>query len=105
MIDKFRNIFAIPELRQRIFFTLSLLVVVRIGAHIPVPGINTEALGAAVQNFQNTLFGLYDLFAGGAFQKATYFCSGYNALHISIYYSSAHGCRSALLSAFTKGGG
>ena len=76
MIDKFRNIFAIPELRQRIFFTLSLLVVVRIGAHIPVPGINTEALGAAVQNFQNTLFGLYDLFAGGAFQKATIFALG-----------------------------
>ena len=76
MIDKFRNIFAIPELRQRIIFTLSLLVVVRIGAHIPVPGINTEALGAAIQNFQNTLFGLYDLFAGGAFQKATIFALG-----------------------------
>jgi len=76
MIEKFRNIFNIPELRKRIFFTLSLLIVVRTGAHIPIPGINSEALGAAVQNFQNTLFGLYDLFAGGAFQKATLFALG-----------------------------
>lgn len=76
MIEKFRNIFNIPELRKRILFTLSLLFVVRIGAHVPVPGIDGEALGAAIQNFQNTLFGLYDLFAGGAFQKATLFALG-----------------------------
>ncbi|MDP6967132.1 MAG: preprotein translocase subunit SecY [Candidatus Marinimicrobia bacterium] len=76
MIDKFRNIFNIPELRKRILFTLSLLFVVRVGAHVPVPGIDGEALGAAIQNFQNTLFGLYDLFAGGAFQKATLFALG-----------------------------
>ena len=76
MIDKFRNIFNIPELRKRILFTLTILFVVRVGAHVPVPGIDGEALGAAIQNFQNTLFGLYDLFAGGAFQKATLFALG-----------------------------
>ncbi len=76
MIDRIKNIFNIPELRTRIFFTLGILIVVRIGAHIPVPGINADALGAAIQNFQNTLFGLYDLFAGGAFQKATLFALG-----------------------------
>ena len=76
MIDKIRNIFNIPELRKRILFTLSILLVVRIGAHIPIPGIDGEALGAAIQNFQNTLFGLYDLFAGGAFQRATLFALG-----------------------------
>ena len=76
MIDRIRNIFNIPELRKRILFTLSILVVVRIGAHIPIPGIDGEALGAAIQNFQNTLFGLYDLFAGGAFQRATLFALG-----------------------------
>jgi len=76
VIDKFRNIFNIPELRKRILFTLGILIVVRIGAHVPIPGINGEALGAAMQNFQNTLFGLYDLFAGGAFQKATLFALG-----------------------------
>ncbi|MFQ6615988.1 MAG: preprotein translocase subunit SecY [Fidelibacterota bacterium] len=76
MIEKIKNIFNIPELRKRILFTVSLLVVVRIGAHIPIPGVNSEALAAAIQNFQNTLFGLYDLFAGGAFQKATLFALG-----------------------------
>ncbi len=76
MLDKIKNIINIPELRSRILFTLGILIVVRIGAHIPIPGIDGEALGAAIQNFQNTLFGLYDLFAGGAFQKATLFALG-----------------------------
>ena len=76
MIDRIRNIFNIPELRKRILFTLGILLVVRIGAHIPIPGVDGEALGAAIQNFQNTLFGLYDLFAGGAFQRATLFALG-----------------------------
>ena len=76
MIDRIRNIFNIPELRKRILFTLGILLVVRIGAHIPIPGVDGEALGAAIQNFQNTLFGLYDLFAGGAFSRATLFALG-----------------------------
>ena len=76
MIDRIRNIFNIPELRKRILFTLGILLVVRIGAHIPIPGIDGEALGAAIQNFQNTLFGLYDMFAGGAFSRATLFALG-----------------------------
>ena len=76
MIDKIRNIFSIPELRNRILFTLGILVIVRTGAHIPIPGINGEVLALAVADFQNTLFGLYDLFAGGAFQKATLFALG-----------------------------
>lgn len=76
MIDKIRNIFTIPELRTRILFTLGILIIVRIGAHIPIPGINGEVLALAVADFQNTLFGLYDLFAGGAFQKATLFALG-----------------------------
>ncbi|RMF07876.1 MAG: preprotein translocase subunit SecY [Candidatus Neomarinimicrobiota bacterium] len=76
MIDRIRNIFNIPELRKRILFTIGVLIVVRVGAHIPVPGIDGKALGAAIQNYQNTLFGLYDLFAGGAFRKATLFALG-----------------------------
>lgn len=76
MRHRIRNVFRIPELRKRIFYTLSLIVVVRIGAHIPIPGIDTEVLSAAMANLSNTLFGLYDLFAGGAFQKATLFALG-----------------------------
>ena len=76
MIDKFKNIFAIPELRRRILFTLGVLVSVRLGAHIPLPGIDSDVLSAAFQGYQNTLLGLYNLFAGGAFEKATLFALG-----------------------------
>ena len=76
MIDKIRNVFSIPELRKRILFTLGVLVVVRLGAHVPIPGVNGDALRAAFETMQNTLFGLFDMFAGGAFQKATLFALG-----------------------------
>ena len=76
MIDKIKNMMNIPELRNRLLFTLGVLIVIRIGAHIPLPGIDSDALKAAFANYQNTLFGLYNLFAGGAFQKATLFALG-----------------------------
>lgn len=76
MIEKIRNIINIPELRKRITFTIALLVICRVGTHIPTPGIDGEALRAAIENLSNTLFGLYDLFAGGAFKKATLFALG-----------------------------
>ena len=84
MIEKIKNIFIIPELRSRVLFTLGVLITCRIGAHIPIPGIDTEVLSAAFQNYQNTLLGLYNLFAGGAFEKATIF-----ALGIMPYISSS----------------
>ena len=84
MIDKIKNIFAIPDLRKRVLFTLGVLISVRLGAHIPIPGIDANALSAAFQNYQNTLLGLYNLFAGGAFEKATLF-----ALGIMPYISSS----------------
>jgi len=76
MRQQFQSIFRIPELRKRILYTLSIIIVVRVGAHIPIPGIDSEVLGAAMRNFSNTLFGLYDLFAGGAFSRATLFALG-----------------------------
>ncbi|MDD3807953.1 MAG: preprotein translocase subunit SecY [Candidatus Marinimicrobia bacterium] len=76
MIQSLRSIFKIHELRQRILFTLLILVIYRVGGHIPLPGIDTAALSIAAQSFQNTLLGLYDMFAGGAFQKATIFALG-----------------------------
>ncbi len=76
-VDNIRNIFKIEELRTRIFFTLVLLVVVRIGAHITLPGINATLLAEATRNqSDNTLFGLYDLFVGGAFKNAAVFALG-----------------------------
>ncbi len=75
--DSFRNVFKIHELRQRIIYTLALLVIVRIGAHITLPGIDSYLLADAMKNStSNNLFGLYDLFVGGAFKNAAIFALG-----------------------------
>lgn len=75
--DTFRNIFKIHELRQRILYTLALLVIVRVGSHITLPGIDASLLAQAMANkTSDNLFGLYDLFAGGAFSNAAIFALG-----------------------------
>jgi len=76
-VENFRNIFKIEELRTRILFTIALLVVVRIGAHITLPGIDATILAEANKNSNSGgLFGLYDMFVGGAFSKAAVFSLG-----------------------------
>ncbi len=74
------NIFKIPELRKRVLFTLLILIVYRIGAHIPIPGINVEALKAyfeqAAKSAQGGLLDFFDLFAGGALKRFTIFALG-----------------------------
>jgi preprotein translocase subunit SecY len=84
MLDKLRNIFQVPELRRRIFFTLLMFVVYRLGEHVPTPGVNARALAGAFESQRGTLFGLYDFFVGGAFSRATVF-----ALGIMPYISSS----------------
>ena len=77
--DTTQSMFKIPELRKRILFTLALLVVFRIGSYVPVPGIDSDALGNALRAMQQAgggLLGLYDMFAGGAFSRATVFALG-----------------------------
>ncbi len=75
--DTFRNIFKIHELRQRIIYTLVLLLIVRVGAHITLPGIDSGLLSEAMKNqTSDNLFGLYDLFVGGAFSNAAIFALG-----------------------------
>jgi preprotein translocase subunit SecY len=76
LLNTFRNIFKISELRKRILFTLAILAIERIGTHIVTPGVNSAALEDAFSNLSNTLFGLFDLFAGGAFRKAAVFGLG-----------------------------
>ncbi|MBS1494360.1 MAG: preprotein translocase subunit SecY [Bacteroidetes bacterium] len=76
-VENIRNIFKIEELRTRILFTIGILIVVRIGAHITLPGIDVAALTEASKNqSDNTLFALYDMFVGGAFNKAAIFALG-----------------------------
>ena len=74
MLEAVRNAWKIKELRQRIFFTLSMLVVFRIGAHIPIPGINAEVLSDFFQ--EDTIFGFYNVIAGGALSNFTIFAMG-----------------------------
>jgi preprotein translocase subunit SecY len=77
LTDSLRNIFKVEDLRKRILYSAGLLIVVRIGAHITLPGVDASLLAEAVRaQAQNTLFGLYDLFAGGAFQNAAVFAEG-----------------------------
>jgi len=74
VLETFKSIFKVEELRKRIFFTLAMLVVYRIGGHIPTPGVDGSILASALSS--NSIFGLLDLFAGGAFAKATIFALG-----------------------------
>jgi preprotein translocase subunit SecY len=77
MLGKIANIFKIPDLRARVMFTLGLLVVLQLGKHIPVPGIDAVALYAQKgTGDSNTLFGLVDLFTGGAFSNYSIFALG-----------------------------
>src|SRR5678815_2800014 len=76
MLESFQNVFRIPELKRRVLFTIALLCVYRFGGHVPTPGVNSEALVAAFAQQTTSLFGLYDLFVGGSFAKATVFALG-----------------------------
>jgi preprotein translocase subunit SecY len=76
VIESLRNVFKVKELRERVLFTLGILVIYRIGGHIPTPGIDGAALTAYFEQAQGTLFGMFDLFVGGAFTKATVFALG-----------------------------
>jgi preprotein translocase subunit SecY len=76
MIGGFQNIPKIPELKKRIFFTLCMLAVYRVGCHIPTPGIDSAALTAFFSARQGTLFGLFDMFSGGALQRMSVMALG-----------------------------
>ena len=76
MIGGFQNISKIPELKKRIFFTLMMLAVYRVGCHIPTPGIDGTALAAFFGARQGTLFGLFDMFSGGALSQMSVMALG-----------------------------
>ena len=84
MIESLRNLFAIADLRNRVLFTLGMLAVYRVGSFIPTPGVNRAALAELSRQMQNTMFGLYDMFTGGALSQMTIF-----ALGVMPYISSS----------------
>ncbi|MBU0533309.1 MAG: preprotein translocase subunit SecY [Candidatus Omnitrophica bacterium] len=71
-----RDIFKIPELSRRIFATLGFLALYRVGIHVPTPGINSASLADFFEKMKGTLFGMWDLFAGGALSQASVFALG-----------------------------
>ena len=76
MIESLKSVFAIPDLRKRVLFTLALLGIFRLGRHIATPGINTEALALLMAEVGNTMLGLYDMFSGGNLRNVTIFALG-----------------------------
>jgi len=76
-MDSLRNLFAIPDLRRRVLFTLGVLAVYRVGGHITTPGVNVDALAElTAQAASNQLFGLYDMFSGNNLSQMTVFALG-----------------------------
>jgi preprotein translocase subunit SecY len=76
MLEKFLNIFRIPDLRKRVLFTLGILAVYRLGAWIPTPGVNSNQLEIMFNQQTGSMFGLMDLFSGGTLRRMTIFALG-----------------------------
>jgi preprotein translocase subunit SecY len=76
MLQSLKNIWEIPDLRKRVLFTLGLLGVYRLGAHVPTPGINSKALIDFFEQNRGNWMGLVDMFSGGNLGKVTVFALG-----------------------------
>jgi preprotein translocase subunit SecY len=76
MFEKLTNIFRVPDLRKRVLFTLMMLAVYRLGAHIPTPGVNTTMLSQFFDQNSGSALGLVDLFSGGNLRRFTVFALG-----------------------------
>ncbi|MCZ6478302.1 MAG: preprotein translocase subunit SecY [Gemmatimonadetes bacterium] len=70
------RLFQVPELKEKILFTLMCLAIYRLGSHITTPGVDLRALEQLAGQFQGTLFGIYDMFVGGGLQRATILALG-----------------------------
>src|SRR5580693_6097003 len=75
-LEAFANIFRIPDLRKRLMFTLGLLAVYRLGSQVPSPGINIQRWEAIFSGAAGSIFGFFDLFAGGNIRRFTIFALG-----------------------------
>ena len=76
MLQSFKNIWSIPDLRRRVLYTLGMLAVYRIGGHIPTPGVDNGALLSLFERQQGSILGFVDLFSGGNFRRFTIFALG-----------------------------
>src|SRR5581483_3506421 len=74
--EAFANMFRVPDLRKRLLFTLGLLAVYRFGSQVPAPGINTLKWEQFFGSAQGSIFGFFDLFAGGSLRRFSVFALG-----------------------------
>ncbi len=75
-IETIKNIFKIEDLRNRILYTLGMILIYRLGKYITLPGIDPAQLGALKQQTSQGIMGLLDMFSGGAFSSASIFALG-----------------------------
>lgn len=76
MLPGVGNVAGSPELKKRLLFTFAMLVIYRLGIHVPVPGVDGQALAEFFAQSQNTLFGLFDMFSGGGLSRLSIFALG-----------------------------
>jgi preprotein translocase subunit SecY len=76
VIESLKNIFRVPDLRNRLLFTLGMLAVYRLGNHIPTPGVDARALTEFFEQNRGTWFGFVDMFSGGNLSRVTVFALG-----------------------------
>jgi preprotein translocase subunit SecY len=76
LLEAFTNIFRVPDLRKRLLFALAMLAVYRLGGHIPTPGINITRWEEFFNSNSGSIFGFFDLFAGGNIRRLTVFALG-----------------------------
>lgn len=76
MLKSFTDIFKIPELKRRVLFTLAIIAAYRLGAAIPIPGVNAAALRSLFDMHRNSLLGFLDMFSGGALNRMSIFSMG-----------------------------
>ena len=74
--NSYQNLFKLPELKRKIFITLALLFVYRIGIHVPTPGVNGAALASFFAAAEGTLFSMFNMFSGGALERFSIFALG-----------------------------
>jgi len=76
MLKTFGDIFKIPQLKNKVLFTLAIIVAYRIGAAVPIPGINADAVRSLFEANSNGLLGFLDMFSGGALNRMSVFSMG-----------------------------
>ena len=103
LVTSLQNIFKIPELRSRVLFTLAMLAVYRIGAHVPTPGINNEELFKFLTERGGALMGFLDIFSGGALSRLTIFALGIMPYQCINYPTASYRCCPASIE-ISKGG-